>query len=352
MAHEPESHPPYTLSGSQQPMPETPLTPLGPRGDVSPPAPENGDPPGAFGDIPPIDDGFPAVSNEFSRYILLSGGWRAIGASLRGLSHRHRGKYREDSFGWGNRPKRRDGSSPRSAMAEGRIHSRASVPTMRPEWRSSAYWLVLRQAARCLDPPSIPSTGRLSELLKQGLDAAQQAVVELAGEMQRPVADFYATLLLLVMGALPNGRRIVATAQVGDGAIGAFVRRNEGNKDGKGSAESEGSEGSGISAEYDYIALANPDEGAIAGGTVFLSQADRTQWPDRIHVNQLPSETVAVLLATDGVSDDFKPLRTNFWPLMRRLQQRVFTLPDLDVAETLLRELQWKSPIPMTTARC
>jgi hypothetical protein len=125
---------------------------------------------------------------------------------------------------------------------------------------------------------------------------------------------------------MPNGRRIVATTQIGDGALGAFVRRSEGP------------------AEFDYIPLASPDEGAIGGGTRFLTQVESAQLPDRVHVNPLPPETAAIVLATDGVSDDFKPLRENYWLLLRRLQKRVLWLPDDVAADRLLHELQWSRP--------
>jgi hypothetical protein len=253
--------------------------------------------PATFRQIPPIDDGFDHVTEEDGRCLQARDGWRGLGVSMRGLDHQHHGKYREDALDM-----RMCNNWFIAAVGDGA----GSCPLSRLGAREAT-----RAAVRAVEQFVRDDTAsfgaddyaeqRLANLMHAGLRAAYDAVIRRAEGHHRAVQDYYTTLLLVVHGHFRDGSQVAATAQIGDGAICAFVDNG--------------------TDHADYVELAGADFADYAALAVFLNQVAPVEWPNRIRVVPLPTGTAAVMLLTDGISDDFIPLSGNLWRLMRALRE-------------------------------
>jgi protein phosphatase 2C-like protein len=154
--------------------------------------------------------------------------------------------------------------------------------------------------------------------MRCGLAAGHDAVHARAETEQRDVRDLYTTLLLVAHGHFADGTQVAAAAQIGDGAICAFVPTSKG----------------GSTCEE----LASSDYGDYSGFVRFLNQVEPVEWPDHIWVKRLPPETEAIMLLTDGIADDFVPLMERLPRLMEVVREDVMTLTRSDHALDMLRQ--------------
>lgn len=261
--------------------------------------------PATFQRIEPIEDGFDPSDDEDFRFIEAADRWRAIAMSVRGLSHQHHGLYREDALDlryvapWFLAAVCDGAGSSKLARIGAREASRAAVSRMLTVIQASKASFVASAA---------PAEARLTNLLLDGVKAAYDAVIVCAEKLRCPVKELYTTLLLAAHGHFEDGRQVVASAQLGDGAICAYIETEE---------ESGRVAELGAAEQYDYAGVAR-----------FLNQVTPDEWPDRVWVRHLPAQTTAISLMTDGVSEDFKPLDKQLWRLMRALRKEVLPFRD------------------------
>lgn len=271
--------------------------------------------PAAFERRDPIPDGYPASDEEDFRYLAEQGDWRTLGMSVRGLSHQHHGVYREDAMDacfvdpWIVAAVCDGAGSSSLARLGAQVASSAAVQAMRDRIQSRPEVFTTGFA---------PSEARLSMLMHVGVAAAHQAVARRAEEEGRRVGDFFTTLLLVAHGHFASGQ-VAATAQIGDGAICAFIDTGE--------------------EQLRAALLATPEMANFAGGTRFLNQVPQEEWQDHIWVRHLPPETRAIMLMSDGVADDFKPLEQRAWKLMRAFTHDVFLADDVSTMREQFRKL-------------
>jgi serine/threonine protein phosphatase PrpC len=225
-------------------------------------------------DIPPID---PTDPVDPTSRVIKSGsfGEVMVGASLRGRSHAHDGKYREDAFsvavagnwsliavadGTGSKPLARVGS---------RLAANAAVEYMKSR-------LIQLKTA---DQAPATLRGTLAGAMVNSLGA----IADEAASRQREANDFATTLLLVVYG-ICEGRRWLGLAQVGDGGI-AIQRQNG-----------------------ECIQMGRSDHGQSGGESVFLTSHEaQLTWNQRVFVYEVQDVFQRLIVATDGVYDDFSP---------------------------------------------
>lgn len=295
--------------------------------DQSPLAPEADASPSRFRNLPPVDDSYPPVPDEDTRAINLNNGWRVIGASIRGLSHRHRGRYREDSIDIRYVKPTAQPTWVVTAVGDGggsyKLSRLGSLAATRGAV-SAVHAAILAQQ-EYFAAPTPPVSARIYDVVKGGLQAAYDAVDALPRQYPgEEVKAFSTTLLLALFGQYPDNRFVFASAQVGDGIICAFVQDEA------------------PPAPPRLISLNTADESPYGPGTKFLHSVSPLEWPDRIQVGSLPSETSAVMLATDGVANDFYPVDKHLWRLLRHLRALVLPADDEQALAALRRELEWE----------
>jgi hypothetical protein len=234
-----------------------------------------------------------ATPHELFKIANDGAGWLTAGVSIRGLSHAHEGRYRDDDFnfytnnhGWHF-----------VAVADGagsahlsRVGARIAVQTALQSLAITVGELEKNET----------STGIDEQKLKQGmadalLHAAAAVQVE-ARQRELEPQEMNTTLLLLCHCALSD-THILATAQVGDGLIASV---------------------SGM----DITPLATSMEGRQAGETYFLSHLARGLDPmECVQIHRKESFEL-LLVMTDGVSDDFFPPEKTMHKLVRPLYQQ------------------------------
>lgn len=216
--------------------------------------------------------------------------WLA-GASRIGAHHSGPGAVREDAFclDSGECRGRRwhciavaDGVGAAARAADGaRISTRTFVG-------------LVRQAA---EAGALPANYRLQQVLVDGAWGALQALDAARTSLGCGLVDFGTTLLALVAIENPLGGLEVACFQAGNGLFAASY------------------------GARDLRPLFDPkDERADGAIHDLTSPRVRERWVDHCHHAQLPSALEAIILATDGVSDDLVPLRTTGPALVANLQ--------------------------------
>lgn len=199
--------------------------------------------------------------------------YMAIGASKRGRAHAHDAKYREDAFrldaaGQWMLLAVADGQGSKSLSRVGaNIVVNAAVDFLKSE---------LMQGDFLVDLPSYLECALTGAMI--------HALAELhyeAAKRRRNVMDLATTLLLTAVDMVPDNS-IIGVAQVGDGGIAA--------------KKSDGS----------LHILGKPDRGMYAGQTLFLTNDEVQQnWARRVTIYRSENPIKTILLATDGVWDDF-----------------------------------------------
>jgi hypothetical protein len=215
------------------------------------------------------------VEHEDSAFADGVQGWRLYGASRRGRSHAHEGKYRDDYFqmavqGEWHIVAVADGAgSARLSRVGAHVAVEAAVSTLKDE---------LSKFGQDADANSA-----LRRALWHALDEARNKLSQVPCERSIELRDLATTLLLLVHR--PADQHLVAVGQVGDGLIAG---QDEGNA---------------------ISVLGTPERGEYAGETQFLTHITGMKaLEDRVAA---PASLVQAprlfLVMTDGVADDFDP---------------------------------------------
>ena len=236
-------------------------------------------------------------------------GWRTLAVSLRGKSHAHSGKWREDAFeiafasgcqivavsdGAGSAPLSRVGSEIAAGVAAS----------------------ALRDFLLMQSPPFT------DECLADGLGlAVERAYEEVKAEADRrniPLRDCACTLLLLVHQPGEKGEPgRIGTLQIGDGAIFLEI-------DGVTEAREAG------------------DHGSAAGETLFLTSRSPDLWRSRAIVDTLMAPLDLCLVTTDGIADDFYPFSRHAGQLMRGIRRSVLEQKIQPWADSLIEIISYE----------
>ncbi|MBU6176027.1 MAG: protein phosphatase 2C domain-containing protein, partial [Planctomycetes bacterium] len=253
-----------------------------------------------------------------------SSGWDLYGASIRGRAHAKEAKYREDDFALG----RGNSSSPWHVLVSCDGAGSASLSRYGSALvaKSVASFLITRleqpPPQLCVPDPSGPSEDGVDtnisaypvslhqldsgfhhvfespnlydELAMRDLfrnlfrSAAWDAVDAIAKEAQRvarPEKDFNSTLLIVLFRQHPVSQKaLVATFQIGDGAIGIGVPND---------------------SKMNWKVFGTPDSGQFAGETIFLSRRvleNEDTLADRTRIAWFESAPI-IFAMSDGVSD-------------------------------------------------
>ncbi|GEM_PF-2008305 len=273
-----------------------------------------------------------------TRYGFFTDGWRAVGASRRGLGHEIDGLFREDDFDLalvGNR-------AMVVAIADGvgskhlsRWGARAAVLGVTQAVQSSpnpsrnALYDLLREIER--EPESGAARGCATASLFNCFQAARDAVKARADKEEIVVSELHSTLLVFI--AVPYRNRMgepllfIASAQIGDGALfaGAFDRP-------------------------DWRYLQKPQISGIDNQVLPLLRATDDDWQHSCDVKPAIHETI-ILGMTDGIDDDLGVSVVNGQPipeLTKFLQEHGITeafaptLSAKQAAETLKDRLGYR----------
>jgi hypothetical protein len=235
------------------------------------------------------------------------GGYRMIGASLRGKTHAHHGTFRDDAFALAATP-----HWSILAVADGA----GTAPLARVGSNLAATRAA--EAAR-VAAPAAPSPEDLGRAIWAGLKAAYQAIRDFASEQDVPMSDLHTTLQLLIHWPRDEGC-LVGVAQIGDGIIvaedvdGAF-----------------------------YPPLAEPDtDPEDSGRTLFLTSGPLRGWMARAKVYQFEKPLSVVALMTDGLATDMEPYAERLpTALFEVLRQRVLCYPLHQREQPLLAYLSY-----------
>jgi len=198
-----------------------------------------------------------------------------VGASRRGRSHAHDGKYREDSFAFDVQD-----TWIFIAVADGT----GSKPLARVGAKTAANSALGYLKTRLM---SLHTNDQAPSTLRGALAGAMvHALAEISDEAacrQKEANDFATTLLLVAYGGCDE-KRWLGIAQVGDGGIAIQKQNGE------------------------CIQVGSADHGRFGGEAVFLtSQEAQMTWNQRAIVYEVQDAFQRLIVATDGVFDDFSP---------------------------------------------
>ncbi|QDU93854.1 PP2C family serine/threonine-protein phosphatase [Lignipirellula cremea] len=234
---------------------------------------------------PPADDP-DFVLNETSRVERLND-WQAIGASVRGKSHAHKGTFRDDAFDMAT-----CGDWTLTAVSDGagssplsRVAAQIACAKVVKSLQGTLANYTLSAPPGDMEKLNSDLT-RLRSFLVEAGRVAQEAVLREVNQRGLQVRDMYATLLVMVHTAWGK-HEIVAALQVGDGAIGVLFEKDSG--------------------EQECTVLGDADHGEYSSETRFLTTPgiDR-EFSSRVKFT-VKSRIQCIAVMSDGVSDDFFP---------------------------------------------
>ena len=229
-----------------------------------------------------------AVPHKIAVSQMLESGWNVAAASVRGKLHAHRALWREDSFGFGEAIQAEEngarwtilavsdgaGSAPLSRVGS-KIACETAVGALQGSLQKLPTFAGQQDELVAHDLP------RLRDALAQSASAALEAIRLEAEGRGKPLTAFAATLLILVYRRW-NGVWLCASLQIGDGAIALLDGEN-------------------------FSLLGAADHGQHSSETRFLTTGGiEAEFPHRFKISLKPSLR-AVLLVSDGVSDDYFP---------------------------------------------
>ncbi len=227
----------------------------------------------------PLDRSDPTPHEEC--LVLMQQGWRLLAASRRGKFHAHHALWREDAYQCCFA-----GPWALIAVADGA----GTAPLARVGSRiacDSAVRLLQQELAGLAVPPTGPSLEAADlEPIRQALirtvHGTRQALTAEAERRGQPLREFHTTLLLACHRPALQGD-LVAAIQVGDGLIGVCSDRGA------------------------CSVLGTADHGSFAGETQFLTTPGlELDLPGRVRL-ALVERLETLVVATDGVADDFFP---------------------------------------------
>jgi hypothetical protein len=224
-------------------------------------------------DLPPSDPNDPVEHTDGNYCYKDPYPFIAIGASRRGRSHAHDAKYREDAF---KLDYVRDWML--MAVADGQGAKSLARVGSNIAAKSAIDYMKKALSLNC-------SHDEIEKQLRGALAGAMvHALAELCAEAsrrERPVDDFSTTLLLVAFN-MHADISILGTAQVGDGGMAA--KKQDGS----------------------IVVLGLADRGSYAGESLFLTNREaQLTWDQRIRIYNVQSPLSSIIIATDGVWDDY-----------------------------------------------
>lgn len=229
----------------------------------------------------------PHQATLFSR---TEAGFIAIGGSVRGRLHEHRGEWREDSFGFAQIP-----GWTISVVSDGA--GSAALSRVGSQMAVDGFVKALKPLLTGFKVQANNGGAQQNDLLRLRafLDTAAKAalldVIHESKKRELQPRDFSATMLACVTTPLEDGAMLLAGIQIGDGAIG--VHADDG--------------------ETTVLALA--DHGDFSSETRFLTTPHISlEFPQRCFFS-VKHGVRALAIMSDGISDDFFPERARLGEL-------------------------------------
>ncbi|HVB61379.1 MAG TPA: protein phosphatase 2C domain-containing protein [Ktedonobacteraceae bacterium] len=218
----------------------------------------------------------------------LASGWKVIGASRRGYAHSYQGSYREDDFNIVSQQGMAlvaiaDGVSSKSSS---RFGARAAVLGATVSADQQLFLMLAQALNRHRRQPDYENIART--ILFNSLQSAYASVEQQARARNLAVDDLQSTLLVFLAAPLAAGGLLVASVQVGDGAIFAL----------------EPDHGSAPRDQWSF--LQQPQIQAAGNEVQPFMTSSRDMWEQVMQVKLLDNPA-AVMGMTDGTADDIEP---------------------------------------------
>ena len=267
-----------TLEGTDVAPPDAPLEII----EAAPPEPIKPQ----WKSIDPDESDPDFVENDVHQAEQLDKTWRIIAASVRGKSHAHAGTFRDDSYayglvdGWSIVVVSDGAGGSKLSRVASRIACDVSVQTLKELLAGTS--LECRNAESSSDEFRGELEQKITVPLVKSALAAQADVLREINRRKITTKDMYATLLIMLHTRYCD-KDIVASIQIGDGAIGV------------------------LDGEGECTVLGDADHGEFTGETRFLvTPGIEEEFQHRVKATIKPKvQCVAVM--SDGVSDDFFP---------------------------------------------
>ena len=287
----------------------------------------------------PSDASGPFAKSDWDKASIVTPHLTALAASLRGRSHAHEGKYRDDDFGmqfvegigWHIFIAADGAGSAKFSRRGSQIACKTALAELERSLSSSnALDAALAKLGTDAGNGELEKLRRVSaNLLMPAAYKAFTAIHQQAKESQATLRDF-ATTFIAVIGRQVSGRWFFAAFAIGDGGAGIL------HSDGK------------------VQLLTQPDSGDFAGQTVFLTMqqvfSDSEALLARTHA-AFCEDFQFLALMTDGITDPIFQSDTNFassaaWELWRNELAKVVNLdaPAPGMEDALLSYLKFPSP--------
>lgn len=297
----------------------------------------NPDPRSLWKDLP-SDTTDPYYKPDSARNLLSVGDMRLIAASVRGRSHAHEGKFRDDDFNLAYFADRgwylltvADGAgsaqySRRGAQLACQTVTAYLQDTVDPQRWTALEDTIAQYKANRQEPVAGAVRRELYDILGKAVFAAYKAIESEAQTKEADAKD-YATTLITTLAKPVAGGWFIGAFWVGDGGIGIYQTDRE------------------------PIVLGTADGGEYAGQTRFLTMSETisNNFFGRFQFALVPDFT-AVVLMTDGITDpkfqtDANLGRKEKWDdLWADLNQGVSFADDAKAPTQLLDWLTFWSP--------
>lgn len=215
----------------------------------------------------------------------LASGWQAVGASRRGYAHSYEGSYREDDFNIISQQgialvAIADGVSSKSSS---RFGARAAVLGATASADLSMLAQALNRRRGQADYENIART-----ILLNSLQSAYGSVEQRARARNLSVDDLQSTLLVFLAAPLAAGGLLIASVQVGDGALFALEPEH------------------GTAPRDQWSFLQQPQIQASGNEVQPFMTSSRDMWEQVMSVRLLDNPA-AIMGMTDGTADDIEP---------------------------------------------
>jgi hypothetical protein len=215
----------------------------------------------------------------------VAGGWRVVGASRRGYGHAYGGSYREDDFNIVSQSgvvlvAIADGVS---AKAPSRFGAQAAVLGATRFAEAAAF---MQELSSRRGKPDCENIAR--KILFRSLDSASASVQQQAQMRNLAVDDLQSTLLVFLTAPLDRRRLLVASVQVGDGALFAFEPEH------------------GHAPREQWSFLQHPQIQASGNEVQPFMTSSPDMWEQVMSVRLLDNPAV-IMGMTDGTADDIEP---------------------------------------------
>lgn len=246
-------------------------------------------------ELEPKDDTYPKKHLDYASAFLGSTGKVAIAASRRGLSHAHKGKYRDDHFmletkndsGWfffavadgaGSKKYSRQGS----LLACEKLIDDETVKNFK-NFSEDVKRGIADYSNKKISTDQFLTQTNLHSIFQKSVCNAYRAIEQASKDKNEDVKEYSTTLLFAAL--YKYGRKwLIVTYWIGDGGIVIYQPNGENA----------------------VRVMGKPDTGLSAGETRFLSANELTEEriKQRIHMEVLDDFT-ALFMMTDGITDPF-----------------------------------------------